>query len=234
MVHYNAQSSSSATHAFVLGVFLTVTPGNVPLTNNSFFNNFFGPFGYLADNITLSHDIERAPAVNPYAQLLPSNHGVYSYSGSLTTPPCTTGVSWFVFDEAVPISPGDLHVLRQATSLHPNNLLSQVGNNNRGYTVPLAGRTLSYTTGVAFSPTLSPTQNTQTQLGSAALVLGAIGTTLSIITLFAVVALFFVGGFGIVAKNADKQFNSNENNNNNNDNSQLRSNEIQMNPMPKV
>lgn len=36
--------------------------------------------------------------VNP-AGLLPLNRGYWTYTGSLTTPPCTEGVRWFVFEE---------------------------------------------------------------------------------------------------------------------------------------
>jgi carbonic anhydrase len=43
------------------------------------------------------------PPVNPYA-LIPSNSAFFSYKGSLTTPPCTEGVAWRVYETVVPIS----------------------------------------------------------------------------------------------------------------------------------
>ncbi len=38
------------------------------------------------------------------ADLLPANRSYYTFSGSLTTPPCTEGVSWFVLEKPVTIS----------------------------------------------------------------------------------------------------------------------------------
>lgn len=42
------------------------------------------------------------------ANLLPVNQTTYRYSGSLTTPPCTEGVSWFVMTEPVDLSAGQI------------------------------------------------------------------------------------------------------------------------------
>jgi carbonic anhydrase len=42
------------------------------------------------------------------AGLLPSDRGYWTYEGSLTTPPCTEGVRWFVFEQEVPLSRGQL------------------------------------------------------------------------------------------------------------------------------
>ncbi len=41
--------------------------------------------------------------VNP-GGLLPADRGYWTYMGSLTTPPCTEGVRWFVFEQQVTLS----------------------------------------------------------------------------------------------------------------------------------
>jgi len=38
------------------------------------------------------------------ADLLPANHNYFTFAGSLTTPPCTEGVSWFVLETPITIS----------------------------------------------------------------------------------------------------------------------------------
>jgi carbonic anhydrase len=41
--------------------------------------------------------------VNP-GGLLPADRSYWTYTGSLTTPPCTEGVQWFVFEQELGIS----------------------------------------------------------------------------------------------------------------------------------
>jgi carbonic anhydrase len=45
--------------------------------------------------------------INP-AGLLPGERGYWTYMGSLTTPPCTEGVRWYVFEQPVSISRSQL------------------------------------------------------------------------------------------------------------------------------
>ena len=40
--------------------------------------------------------------------LLPADRGYFTYTGSLTTPPCTEGVTWFVLKTPVQISPNEI------------------------------------------------------------------------------------------------------------------------------
>ena len=56
-------------------------------------------------------------AVNA-ADLLPADLSYYSYDGSLTTPPCTEGVRWFVLRSPVEVSPEQL---ARFAALYPHN-----------------------------------------------------------------------------------------------------------------
>jgi carbonic anhydrase len=52
------------------------------------------------------------------ADLLPVDRHYYSFDGSLTTPPCTEGVSWFVLKTPTEVSPAEI---MQFAMLYPNN-----------------------------------------------------------------------------------------------------------------
>lgn len=57
--------------------------------------------------------------VSPDA-LLPTNRDYYRFTGSLTTPPCTEGVTWLVMKQPVTASAGQIQQFAQIMG-HPNN-----------------------------------------------------------------------------------------------------------------
>ena len=65
-------------------------------------------------NLPAAKDVENAPAgvsIN-VADLLPARHGYYTYTGSLTTPPCSENVTWFVLKLPADASAGQIEMFR--------------------------------------------------------------------------------------------------------------------------
>ena len=52
------------------------------------------------------------------SQLLPADHGYYTFPGSLTTPPCSEGVTWFVLKTPVTVSAAQV---KRFAAVYPNN-----------------------------------------------------------------------------------------------------------------
>lgn len=74
----------------------------------------------LWDHLPLEKNDEVASptAVIDINQLLPENRGYYTYMGSLTTPPCTEGVTWLVLKQPVSISTEQMSIFAR---LYRNN-----------------------------------------------------------------------------------------------------------------
>jgi carbonic anhydrase len=60
--------------------------------------------------------------------LLPVDHGYYTFAGSLTTPPCSEGVTWFVLKQPTSISANEIAVFAK---LYPKNARPIQPLNNR-------------------------------------------------------------------------------------------------------
>jgi len=88
LVHQNATGDLA-----VVGVLMN--KGSDP---NGLFDQIMGN----APNAEGSHHVEGAK-LNART-LLPANNAYYTYSGSLTTPPCSEGVRWLVLRDAVTVS----------------------------------------------------------------------------------------------------------------------------------
>ena len=69
-------------------------------------------------------------AVIDLNKLLPADHGYYTFAGSLTTPPCSEDVTWFVLKHAMTISATEIEMFSKR---YPNNARP---------TQPLYGRTV--------------------------------------------------------------------------------------------
>jgi carbonic anhydrase len=118
----------------VVGVMLQVAPPGTP-TNS------------LIDSILLSAPIEEGETPNlglvNARDLLPQQTNYYTYSGSLTTPPCSEGVRWFVLKDPVLASQAAIDRLHEVIDEFPTHnppfTLESFPDNNRPVR-PLNGR----------------------------------------------------------------------------------------------
>jgi carbonic anhydrase len=68
----------------------------------------------------LAHNKNATITFDP-AALLPEKHGYFSYTGSLTSPPCTEGVEWRVFKQPIEISKAQLVAITAITGRNSRN-----------------------------------------------------------------------------------------------------------------
>jgi carbonic anhydrase len=77
------------------------------------------PFNFLEKYLPL--EIGETKVIDEYFDLnlnLPASRDYYTYKGSLTTPPCTEGVTWIVFKEPITVS---LQQVKELQRLMPLN-----------------------------------------------------------------------------------------------------------------
>jgi len=54
--------------------------------------------------------------------LLPTDRGYWTYTGSLTIPPCTEGVRWFVFEQELSLSRDQLRIFASLFRINSRGL----------------------------------------------------------------------------------------------------------------
>lgn len=89
LVHQSADGQQA-----IVGVFIEAGQGS----DNETLNRVFGALaGYTGQKLSSDAQIKAS-------ELLPQERGHYRFMGSLTTPPCSEGVKWFVMREPIEIS----------------------------------------------------------------------------------------------------------------------------------
>jgi hypothetical protein len=138
MLHYSDEGEM-----LLVGVLLQASAANLRTTNNTLLNTIWRNGGSTVTEISVMKpvtDMERP--LKPYLDFFPAIRSYYSYSGSLTTPPCTDSL-WFVFAAPVFISLDDLNLIRNTAIYSPNSAVSEYGNSNRPIQ-PNNGRRIVY------------------------------------------------------------------------------------------
>lgn len=110
------------------------------------------------DNFLLTPALDKISAANggaasyaydtesfsPYS-LLPADGRYYTYPGSLTTPPCSEIVTWFMMETPVYLSKAQLDTYRNGVRAAVGSKVDAKGNNNRPLQ-PINDRKISYCT----------------------------------------------------------------------------------------
>lgn len=128
-----------------MSILLDQSSDRLPFTNNSFLDSLWN--SRHVSEIASETSIQHSRAINPYEDLFPGTYSHFNYLGSLTTPPCTPGAKWFIFDSPVPISADDVSIIRATMATVPDSKRSQQGNTNRPVQ-PKNGRPLYYSYGI--------------------------------------------------------------------------------------
>ena len=74
--------------------------------------------GWLKDQVLRGLGQEDKTVSYNVSELLPKSKEYFHYIGSLTTPPCTEGVKWFVLREPVSISQSQVKQYKEGLNLH--------------------------------------------------------------------------------------------------------------------
>jgi len=137
----------------------------------------------------LEYEAEGQTPINPYVEFLPRDKTFYTYSGSLTTYPCTEGITWLVFEEPMLVSTDDVTKIMAASACgqHTITKAQEIKGQYSFYAdnrplKPLGSRTLSKyvpsaptAAPIPSAPTVAPTKSPETPVSLAAIVVGSVG-----------------------------------------------------------
>jgi carbonic anhydrase len=113
LVHVNAAGKAS----IVVGVFIKAGKENAVLAK-------------AFQSLPAREGEQRAPAgatIDAHA-FLPADQTFFTYAGSLTTPPCTEGITWYVLKTAIEMSPAQIRAFTALEHLaHTNRPIQKLG-----------------------------------------------------------------------------------------------------------
>ncbi|EPS38834.1 hypothetical protein H072_7401 [Dactylellina haptotyla CBS 200.50] len=123
-VHFVHQGKTDATNLAVVGIFFNVNERNrsEPMIKR---------MAELLKKITKKGDSVTATDVHLRGIRRAIMHSKkYTYTGSLTTPPCTEGVAWFISTDIIDISIADLNMFKKVMQYNARDLQAGIGETN--------------------------------------------------------------------------------------------------------
>ena len=120
--------------------------------------------------------------LNPYTEFLPADHSFYTYSGSLTTYPCTEGVTWLVFEQPMLVSTDDVKKIMASSvcGAHTITMFQEIDGDLSAWAdnrppQPLGSRKLTKYDHRAREPSHAPSMQPPEPVSIAAIVIGCVG-----------------------------------------------------------
>jgi len=136
-------------------------------------------FGVMNDQCKYALEFEASgqTPINPYVDFLPADKTFYTYSGSLTTYPCTEGVTWIVYEQPMMVSDVDVRRIMASSACEAHTITMSQEVKSQSYAwadnrplQPLGSRTLT-----KYVPSVAPPKPAESPVSIAAIVIGCVG-----------------------------------------------------------
>lgn len=164
----------TGTQLLVVGISFIASPYGV----NSFLNQFWQQVLSLKTSGAVSGSLSNLN----FKDALPSSGEYATYAGSLTTPPCSEIVTWYVMQDFITISNEQLDALRQALGFVANSKTTFTVDGNARGLQKLNGRVIRRFVGNGDAPETG-VKSTAGKIAVAAIVIGCVALAIAVIVL---------------------------------------------------
>ncbi len=186
MYHTNSRTGNIA----VVSVLLQSDSAGLSGTNNTFLANIWANGGSTLSPIPGTRGVQSSVDLSPYIDFLPGTLGHYQYIGSLTEPPCTEDIYWFVYNDPIRISSFDLSFIRRIPGTISPNWLAANGDNNRPSQSQYSSIKVVYTDGLANGGAMMSSSSTSTSAFNGVLAIAITALILSILLFLMFIKLY--------------------------------------------